>query len=62
MTIQFLFGVCDSLDALGSRCGAQPSGDDGIVALTKRGKKLLASDGNALIRHCVPPANPVEFF
>src|ERR1700686_5505007 len=60
MTIYFLFGVGDFLDALGSCRRAQPSGEHGIVAQSERGKKLLASDRDSLVRHCVSPCNPVE--
>ena len=55
IAIRRLFSIRNSLDPLRSRSGAQPLRKDGVVALTERGKKLFASDGNALICHGFPP-------
>src|SRR5882757_179943 len=62
LTIQLFLGVTDSLDALGSSRGAQPSWKDGVIALTERRQKLFASDRDALVRHGFLPGKPVEFF
>jgi hypothetical protein len=60
MPIQFFFGVRNSINALGSGCGAEPLGDYGIVSLTERCKELFASDGDAFIRHRGSPGDPME--
>src|SRR5277367_2759741 len=60
IAIEFLLRGRDFLNAFRSRRNTKPPRDDRIVSLSERSEKLFASDGNILIRHCVPPGDPVE--
>src|SRR5262249_19231306 len=60
LAVHLLFGVCDLVDALASGCWAKPSGEDRIITLAERRKKLLARDRNTLMRHRVTPGSPME--